>query len=311
MQAPVEPVSTSRKDMARLMRLATYASLAVALILVFGKTIAWITTDSVSLLATLLDSILDGLASLINLFAVRHAITPADKEHRFGHGKAEALAGLAQAAFIVGSIVFLLLEAGKRLIDPVPAESYGLGLAVMICSIVLTSSLMLFQQYVIRKTDSTAIKADALHYRTDLLVNVTVIVALVLAAKGWGGFDALFALGIAFFILYSAWGILSQSLNDLMDRELPLSERDAITAIALSHSKVIGVHDLRTRRSGIATFVQLHLEVNDELTLLEAHTISDEVELSLQDAYPAAEIIMHLDPISIVPFEPVPSFLKT
>lgn len=311
MQSTVEPVLTSRKDMARLMRLATYASISVAIVLVFGKTIAWALTDSVSLLATLIDSILDGLASLINLFAVRHALTPADKEHRFGHGKAEALAGLAQAAFIAGSAGFLLLESGRRLIDPVPLESYGLGLVIMAFSIILTLALMSFQRYVILKTGSTAIKADALHYRTDFLVNVSVIIALVLAVEGWGGFDALFAIGIAVYILYSSWGIVRQSLDDLMDRELPVDERDAITSIAIAHSKVRGIHDLRTRRSGIATFVQLHLEVDDELTLLEAHKISDEVELSLQEAYPAAEIIIHLDPISVVPFEPVPEFLKT
>ena len=185
MQPPVEPVLTSRKDMVRLMRLATYASISVAIVLVFGKTIAWALTDSVSLLATLIDSILDGLASLINLFAVRHAITPADKEHRFGHGKAEALSGLAQAAFIAGSAGFLLLESGRRLIDPVPLESYGLGLVIMTFSIILTLALMSFQRYVILKTDSTAIKADALHYRTDFLVNVSVIIALVLAVEGW------------------------------------------------------------------------------------------------------------------------------
>ena len=277
MQSTVEPVLTSRKDMARLMRLATYASISVAIVLVFGKTIAWALTDSVSLLATLIDSVLDGLASLINLFAVRHAITPADKEHRFGHGKAEALAGLAQAAFIAGSAGFLLLESGRRLIDPVPLESYGLGLVIMTFSIILTLALMSFQRYVILKTGSTAIKADALHYRTDFLVNVSVIIALVLAVEGWGGFDALFAIGIAIFILYSSWGIVRQSLDDLMDRELPVDQRDAITRIAVAHSKVHGLHDLRTRRSGIATFVQLHLEVDDELTLLEAHKISDEV----------------------------------
>ena len=311
MKSPdVESAPTSPEDAARLMRFATYASIAVAITLVVAKTIAWAMTDSVVLLATLIDSVLDGFASLINLFAVRHAITPADKEHRFGHGKAEALAGLGQSAFIAGSAGFLLLESGRRLLDPVPLQSYGAGLVVMMFSIAATLALMTFQRHVIRKTNSTAIKADALHYRTDFMVNISVIVALVLAVEGWGGFDAVFAIGIAIYILYSSWGIVQQSLDDLMDRELPGEEREAIEKIALAHAQVRGLHDLRSRRSGIATFIQLHLELDDDLTLLQGHVISDEVEMQLQTSYPSAEIIIHVDPASVVPHEPVPAFLQ-
>lgn len=292
------------------MRLATYASMAVALTLIAAKTYAWILTDSVSLLATLIDSTLDAIASLVNLFAVHHATTPADKEHRFGHGKAEALSGLAQAAFIAGSAGFLMLESGRRLINPASLEAFGPGIAVMLFSIVATLGLLAFQQYVIRKTNSTAIKADALHYRSDFLVNGSVIIALVLAAYGWGAFDALFAIGIAVYILCSAWAIVRQSLDDLMDRELPNEERAAIAKIATSHPQVQGMHDLRSRRSGVSTFLQMHLEVDDDLTLIQAHNISDEVELKLQEVYPTAEIIIHIDPISVVPHEPVPDFLR-
>ena len=292
------------------MRLATYASISVAVILIIAKTIAWGMSGSVSLLATLIDSTLDALASLINLFAVRHALSPADKEHRFGHGKAEALAGLGQAAFIAGSAGFLLLEAGRRIAHPIPLESYGTGMVVMLFSILLTLLLLGFQQHVIRKTDSTAIKADALHYRTDLMVNGSVIVALWLSVQGWAGFDALFAIGIAIYILYSAWQIVRQAFDHLMDRELPDAERDNIKRIAKAHKEVHGMHDLRSRRSGTATFIQLHLELDDDLTLLQAHKISDEVEWSLQTAYPGAEIIIHIDPISVVADEPVPDFLR-
>jgi ferrous-iron efflux pump FieF len=298
-------------DSARLMRLATYASISVALILVLAKTVAWVITDSVVLLATLIDSTLDSLASLINLFAVRHALTPADREHRFGHGKAEALAGLGQSAFIAGSAGFLLLESGRRLLNPVPLESYGPGLLVMGLSIVLTLALMAFQRYVIRKTNSTAIKADALHYRSDILVNTSVIAALLLAVKGWEGFDALFAIGIAIYILYSSWEIVRQSLDDLMDRELPDAEREEIKRIAMSQADVRGLHDLRSRRSGIATFIQLHLEVDDGLSLLQAHRVSDVVERKLQQKYPTAEIIIHIDPASVVRFEAVTVFPET
>ena len=263
-----------------------------------------------SLLATLIDSTLDALASLINLIAVRHALSQADKEHRFGHGKAEALAGLGQAAFITGSACFLLLESGRRIANPVVLESYGVGMGVMLLSIVSTLALLRFQRYVIRKTDSTAIKADALHYRTDLLVNGSVIVALWLSVQGWAGFDALFAIGIAIYILYSAWEIVKQAFDHLMDRELPNAERDKIIGIANLHEAVHGMHDLRSRRAGMATFIQLHLELDDDLTLLQAHKISDEVEASLQAVYPGAEIIIHIDPVSVVPNEPVPEFLR-
>ena len=291
------------------MRLATYASITVAIVLIVAKTLAWGMSGSVSLLATLIDSTLDAFASLINLLAVRHALSPADKEHRFGHGKAEALAGLGQAAFIAGSAGFLLLEAVRRIANPVPVESYGLGMLVMVFSIAVTAVLLGFQRYVIRKTNSTAIKADALHYRTDILVNGSVIAALWLSVKGWMGFDALFAIGIAVYILYSAWEIVGQAFDHLMDRELPDAERAAIKRIATAHTQVSGMHDLRSRRSGTATFIQLHLELDDDLTLLQAHQISDEVEWSLQDAFPGAEIIIHIDPISVVADEPIPDFL--
>jgi ferrous-iron efflux pump FieF len=310
-QAPTDPGPISTEETARLMRLATYASITVAIVLIIAKLIAWGVSDSLSLLATLIDSTLDAIASLINLMAVRHALSPADKEHRFGHGKAEALAGLGQATFIAGSAGFLLLQAVRRLFEPVVLQSYGIGIAVMLFSIAATLALLVFQRHVIRQTDSMAIKADALHYRTDLLVNSSVIAALWLSVRGWPGFDALFALGIAAYILYSAWEIVRQAFDHLMDRELPGEEREKIKAIARSHPKVLGMHDLRSRRSGTATFMQLHLELDDDLSLLDAHRISDEVEWSLQEVYPAAEIIIHIDPISIVADEPVPEFLAT
>ena len=296
------------QEAARLMKLATYASISVAVTLIAAKLVAWGMSGSVSLLATLIDSTLDAAASLINLFAVRHALSPADKEHRFGHGKAEALAGLGQAAFIAGSAGFLLLESSRRILNPEPLESFTVGIWVMVFSILLTLVLLTFQRHVIAKTDSTAIKADALHYRTDVLVNASVILALWLSIQGWAGFDALFAIGIAFYILWSAWGIVNHAFDHLMDRELPDENREQILTIATAHSDVRGMHDLRSRRSGTATFIQLHLELDDDLKLLEAHRISDEVEFAIQKSYPSAEIIIHIDPISVVPLEPTPDF---
>ncbi|MDB2593988.1 cation diffusion facilitator family transporter [Porticoccaceae bacterium] len=301
-------LSTDPQEIASLLRLATYASISVASILIVAKLVAWGLSDSVSLLATLIDSVLDALASLINLIAVRHALTPADKEHRFGHGKAEALAGLSQSMFIAGSAGFLLLEASRRLISPIAVEAVGISMLVMVFSIVATLLLLGFQRHVIRKTNSTAIRADALHYRTDLLVNGSVILALWLSVQGWAGFDALFACAIAIYILYSAWEIITVSYDHLMDRELPDEQREEIERLVMQHKSARGLHDLRSRHSGTITFVQLHLELDDDLSLLEAHKISDEVEASLLEAFPGSEIIIHIDPQSVVGQEAVADF---
>jgi ferrous-iron efflux pump FieF len=281
----------------RLLRLATYASVSVAAVLIVCKFGAWLVTDSVSLLSTMIDSMLDVLASLVNLIAVRHALQPADREHRFGHGKAEPLAGLAQAAFISGSAVFLVLESVERLIRPREITSTDVGLVVMVFSIVLTVALVGFQRYVVAKTGSVAIKADSLHYQTDVLVNLSVIVSLLLASKlGWTLADPIFAIGIVAYILWGAISIGRSSLRFLMDHELPDEDRSRIRDISLSHAGVIDIHDLRTRSSGQQSFIQLHLEMDGNISLFEAHEISDAVELSLQEAFPTAEVLIHEDP---------------
>jgi len=298
----------SPEETARLMRLATYASVSVATVLILSKLIAWYLSGSVSLLATLVDSVLDSMASLLNLLAVRTALSPADKQHRFGHGKAEALAGLGQALLIVGSALFLIVESVRRLADPVPISAVPAGVFVMLLSLGLTFALLTFQGHVVRRTDSTAIKADALHYRTDLLVNFSVLLALVLSGWAWAGFDSLIALGIALYILHSAWQIILQAFDHLLDRELPEEDRENIRALVMAHGEVRGLHDLRSRQSGTDTFLQLHLELDDELNLLQGHRISDEVEASLRAAYPEAEIIIHIDPLSVVGLEPRKTF---
>ncbi len=285
----------------RLMRLATYASVSVAVTLIALKTGAWVVTESIAMLSTLVDSLLDALASIVNLLAVRHALTPADREHRFGHGKAEALSALAQSAFIAGSAVLLLFQAGERLINPRPLASAEAGIAVMLVSIVLTIILVLFQLWVVRRTRSVAVAADSLHYRGDILVNVAVIVALILGSwLGWLYADPIFGAAIAFYILYSAWLIVRDALDMLMDREMPESDRDRIRAIAMAHPEVASVHDLRTRRSGPSSFIQFHLVMNAELTLLKAHEISDAVEMEIRDAFPEAEVLIHQDPTGII-----------
>ena len=287
-------------EAARLMRAATYASVAVATILIASKTVAWVVTDSVSLLSTLIDSLLDLAASLVNLLAVRHALTPPDREHRFGHGKAEPLAALGQSAFIAGSAIFLVIEAIRRLYNPRVIENGEIGIGVMIFAIVITLALTRFQAHVVRKTGSLAIKADSLHYVSDLLVNGAVIVAVVLATElGWLFADPIIGLAIAAYILKCAWTIAKDAYDMLMDRELPDAERARIKEIVLEHGDVTALHDLRTRASGPLIFIQVHLEMDGHMSLYKAHTVADAVEASLREAFPGAEVIIHQDPHGI------------
>jgi ferrous-iron efflux pump FieF len=284
----------------RLMRLATYAATAVALILTVTKVVAWLFTDSVALLSSTLDSLLDGAASLVNLIAVRQALQPADEDHRFGHGKAEPLAGLAQAAFVAGSGILLVVHAGSRFFTPVPVRDEMLGIAVMIFSIILTLGLVSFQKYVIRNTKSVAISADSLHYTGDVLINGSVIVSLIIGMMfpvPW--VDPLFAVGIAGFLLFNAWGIARDSMDLLMDREFPEEDRDKILSIAREHKMVHDAHDLRTRSAGQQQFIQLHLEIDRDFPLYKAHAIADQVERAIQAAFPSADVIIHQDPAGI------------
>lgn len=282
---------------ALLLRRATYASVAVALVLIVAKTAAWTLTDSVSVLSSLLDSLLDAAASIVNLLAVRHALTPADREHRFGHGKAEPLAGMAQAAFVAGSAVLLLLEAIRRLSKPQPVLNGEVGIAVMAVSILLTIALVVYQRHVVAATGSVAISADSLHYRGDLLVNGSVIVSLVLAMWFEAQLaDPLFGIAIGLYILFSAIQIGRMSLDLLMDRELPDSDRARIREIAMAHPAVKSLHDLRTRSAGPDIFIQLHLEMDGNISLRRAHEISDTVEAQIMGAFPKAEVIIHQDP---------------
>jgi ferrous-iron efflux pump FieF len=284
-------------DNGRLMRLATYASVAVALGLIAVKIVAYVLTDSVSMLSTLIDSLLDMAASLINLFAVRTALVPPDREHRFGHGKAEPLAAMGQSAFIAGSAAFLLVEAGNRLFNPTIVQNSAFGIAVMAVSIVATISLVTFQRYVVRRTHSVAINADSLHYVSDLLVNCAVIVALILWRQfGWTFVDPLFAGAIGIYILFTAWQIAQGAFDVLMDRELPDAARRRIRDIALANKAVRDLHDLRTRSSGQSTFIQFHLELDGDMPLSRAHQVSDEVEAAILVAFPGAEVIIHQDP---------------
>ncbi|MEQ8356452.1 MAG: cation diffusion facilitator family transporter [Kiloniellaceae bacterium] len=295
--APEAPPRLSGEEAAKLLRLATVASVATAGVLIVVKLAAFLLTDSVSILSTLIDSLLDAAASAVNFVAVRHALVPADREHRFGHGKAEPLAAVGQAIFITGSAVLLLIAASQRFFSPRPLTNSDVGIGVMVFSIVATLALVTLQRHVVRRTGSLAISADQLHYTGDLLVNGAVILALVLTAElGWRFVDPIFGIGIALFILYNAWQIAAGAFDMLMDRELPEEERGRIRETILGHDGVLGLHDLRTRASGPQIFVQCHIELDPGLSLLTAHAISDAVENELRQAFPGAEVIIHQDP---------------
>nr|WP_315406316.1 cation diffusion facilitator family transporter [uncultured Pseudomonas sp.] len=282
---------------ARLLRLATNASLGVASILIVSKAVAWWLSGSVSLLAGLTDSMLDGVASFLNLLAVRYALRPADDDHRYGHGKAEALAGMAQALFIGVSAVLIGVQAVERLKNPTPLGDATVGIVVMLLSLGLTVALLMVQARVVRLTGSTAVRADSLHYRSDLLLNASILVALVLARFGWAQVDAYFGLGIALYILWSALQIARESSAILMDKELPGEVSEQMMTLVCAVPGVQGAHDLRTRVSGNRWFVQVDLELPGTLTLTEAHVLCDAAAAAIRREYPKAEVLVHADPV--------------
>jgi cation diffusion facilitator family transporter len=285
------------KDSSKLVKFATYASVTAASIIIVAKIIGWMVTGSLTLLASLADSALDITASIINLVAVHYASKPADNEHRFGHGKAEDLSVFTQSAFFTFSGLFLGFEAIRRLFYPEVVENSQIGIAVMVFSIVITALLVSFQQYVIKRSKSNVIEADKLHYVSDLLVNLAVIVSLLITSK-WKitYIDSIIALIIAAYILNGALKLLKRAFNNLMDHELDEADKKIILDIVKNHPKVIGLHDLKTRLSGNKAIIQFHLEMSGDMTLNEAHVISIDIEGEILAHFPYAEIIIHQDP---------------
>ncbi|MBU0673946.1 MAG: cation diffusion facilitator family transporter [Proteobacteria bacterium] len=282
---------------APLIRQATIASIFVALILICAKAIAWQKTGSLSIMASMVDSLLDAAASTINFFAVSYSLRSADDDHRFGHGKAEYLAGLGQALFIGASALFIIARAIDRVLHPQPLETTSVGIAVMLFAVVLTALLVLFQRHAVKQTGSTAIKADSLHYATDLFTNLGTIGALVLAGMGWSGWDPFIGMAIALLVLYSAWQIATEALQNLMDSRLPFEIEEQVRNLALANPRVLGVHDIRTRRSGQVQMIQLHLELAGETSLEQAHRTAKEVEVAIREVLPMADLIIHQDPV--------------
>jgi ferrous-iron efflux pump FieF len=290
-----------------LMRSAAIASVSVSLFLVAIKTFAYFSSHSVAMLASLADSALDLFTSSLNLIAIRQALTPADAEHRFGHGKAEPLAGLAQGAFITASALFLVIQAVNRILAPEPIDHSLEALIVMCIAITCAIGLILYERRVVAKTGSVAVEADQTHYLGDLATNIGVVVALLLSSElGWSLADPLIAIAVAGIMVYTAIGVGRTSFNQLMDRELPNEERARICRIAMGHTSVRDVHDLKTRMAGLSTFIQLHLALDPQMRLVDAHAVSDAVEKALLQAYPGAEVIIHQDPAGLEPPSSLP-----
>lgn len=294
-------MSSQTQRQHRLLIVAGLASVFTALVLIAAKLVAWLMTGSVSLLASLVDSVMDSLASLVNFIAIRYSLVPPDEEHRFGHGKAEALAGLGQSVLIAGSSVFLIQQSISKLMSPQPIEATTVGVGVMVFSIIMTFALLLLQKYVVRETGSTAIEADSLHYVSDLAVNVGIIAVLVVSQFGFLWLDGAVGLVIAIFILFSAWHIGSEAVQLLLDREIPGDVREEVSAIVADHREALGFHDLRTRQSGRTQFIQLHVDMDQNLTLLQAHDLANSIEERIRAAYPAADVIIHQDPVAVGP----------
>jgi ferrous-iron efflux pump FieF len=290
-------VSASHQLRSSLTTRAALASVAMALFLLLLKAFAAIQTGSVAMLGSLADTGLDLVASLVTLFAVRVAAMPADREHRFGHGKAEALGALAQIVLISISAIVIGWRAVDRLLQGARTDHADYGIAVSVVALAATLALLAYQRSIIRRTGSVAIRTDNVHYQSDLLLNLSVIAALVLDQYlGFTGADPLFGLGIAAWLMWGAWRASSHALDQLMDREWPEEKRQRFLAVAARHPEARGIHDLRTRSSGTHDFAQFHIWIDPAMTVDAAHDVVEAIEASLAGEFPGCEVLIHLDP---------------
>lgn len=283
---------------AKLTQSAALFSIIIAGILIISKGVAWVDTDASSILASLADSSLDILVSLINFFAIRFAFSPADKEHPFGHGKAESLAALMQSAFISGSAFVLLLHASERLINPQAIQSWQLATWIMSLSLLLTIILVLYQRWVYSKTGSLAVKADSAHYVGDILATIAVLIALLGSHWNIIWLDPLVAIVIVLTLLKSAFSIAREALDMLMDHALDPNVVQSIEGLVAENNLILGCHDIKTRQSGNIQFIQVHLDFSAEVTLYHAHSQGEWLVEQLVKKYPRADVLIHHDPIS-------------
>jgi len=290
-------VSAASDARASLTARAAYASVGTALFLLGLKGYAAWATQSVAMLGSLADTALDLIASLVVLVGVKVAATPADREHRFGHGKAESLAALAQVGFIALSAVGIAWRAVERLVEGDRSVEAEYGIAVSLVAIAATFALLAYQRRVIARTRSVAIETDHLHYRSDLVLNLSVIAALALDQyAGVAGADPVFGLAIALWLALNGWRASRRAIDQLMDKEWPDERRRAFVAVAARHPEGRGIHDLRTRSSGALDFAQFHIWVDPAMTVARAHDVMDEIEAELAKEFPGVEVLIHLDP---------------
>lgn len=282
-----------------LMRIATIASMAMATTLIVLKAIAWFMTGSVSMLSSVMDSAMDVAISFMNFMAVRYALVPPDDEHRFGHYGAEDVSALFQAAFVAGSGLLIIIESIDRFFTPVVVDHSTVGIAVMILSLASTLVLVAFQKRVHKKTGSTAIRADSMHYVSDVVQNIGVIIAIIASGvMGWHFLDPIIAIIIACYMLYGGYEIGRAALDHLLDREFPKNEREMVEKILSAHTGIAGYHGFKTRRSGVQSYIQCHLEIPQEVTLQAAKQIDRELKASIKEKIPGAEIIFQYDPVT-------------
>jgi len=279
---------------------AALVSLSVGLSIIALQLFAYFQTNALVMLASMLESVGDAIAAATSFYALRIAHRSPDRNHRWGHGKAEPLVTLGQAMFIAGSGIYFLIQSAARLILPEPIEATGIGITVMLISSALILALLIYQHRIVDRTHSMSIKADFVHYLNDMIVNGIVIVALLLSAiVDWNWFDGAASMIVSIYILYSAWKLARAAASELMDLEMDDESRHIISEIILAHHGVSGLHDLRTRRSGPDIFIDAHVEMSGHLSLQEAHYITELLEAALRRRFPNAQIILHQEPTGI------------
>ncbi|MBQ3695833.1 MAG: cation diffusion facilitator family transporter [Alphaproteobacteria bacterium] len=287
----------NEKKRNRLMILAGLGSLITTCFLLIIKAIAFVGTGSVAILSGLFDSVQDFMTSMINMVAVHQAVQPADKAHRFGHGKAQGIGGLLQAFIISVSAVLLFVESILHLLRSESVQRIGLGIWVTLIAIALTGILVVFQNYVIRETKALSIKADRAHYAGDTLMNIGILISLLMSHYlSWTWVDGVFGIVVAFYLLYTVWGIMQEACAMLMDKELSVEIRDEIRELALSVPLVKNVSSLRTREGGNKRFVQFNVQFDGRVSLQKTHDQLDEIERVIRAKYPEMEVIIHAEP---------------
>jgi len=282
----------------RLIKIASYASVTTAVVIMLAKSYAWLATESQSILASLIDSLLDISSSAINLIAIRFSLLPADDNHRFGHEKFQDLAIFSQSMFFFASCLFTLFSSSKALFSAPELVNLELGTNIMYFCVFLTFVLVCFQSYVVSKTKSKIISADKLHYFSDFITNIAVIISIYLSATFWY-IDALAGIGISLYVMYASYRLFREAIRNLADEEFPQTEKDKILSIISNYHPAEGVHELKTRYAASKPFIQFHLELDGNITLYKAHEMADKLMKDLLEEFPEAEITIHQDPAGL------------